>query len=376
MAFANGKPSEAFGEPYRQFDDGRRMARLPAPPFLFLDRITRCEPPPWRLEPGGWVETEYDVPRDAWYFRANRQPSMPYCVIQEIALQSCGWLAAHMGSALRSEQELFFRNLGGTARLHREVFADAGTLQGRVRMTGASQAGDTIIEKFEMQVRQGDRLVLDGSTSFGFFTESALARQVGLREEARLGERPAGGTGEQVKRFRIDDLPPLTPDDSRASAGPAMALPGRALRMIDEIDELSPDGGPRGLGYARARAIVEPGAWFFKAHFHQDPVWPGSLGLESFLQLLKAFALDRWGGRLETTHRFEAAATDTEHSWLYRGQILPSHRIVEVEAVVTDRHDGPVPSLRADGYLSVDGIPIYKMIDFGLRLLDNSASRD
>lgn len=376
VAFANGKPSEAFGEPYRQFDDGRRMARLPAPPFLFLDRITRCEPPPWRLEPGGWVETEYDVPRDAWYFRANRQPSMPYCVIQEIALQSCGWLAAHMGSALRSGQELFFRNLGGTARLHREVFADAGTLRSRVRLTGASQAGDTLIEKFEMQVRQGDRLVLDGSTSFGFFTESALARQVGLREEARPAESLASGKGEPVKRFRLDDLPPLTPDDSRASAGSAMALPGRALRMIDEIDELSPDGGPRGLGYARARAIVEPDAWFFKAHFYQDPVWPGSLGLESFLQLLKAYALDRWGGRLETTHRFEAAATDKEHSWLYRGQILPSHRIVEVEAVITDRRDEPVPSVRADGYLSVDGVPIYKMIDFGLRLLDNSASRD
>ena len=30
---------------------------------------------------------------------------------------------------------------------------------------------------------------------------------------------------------------------------------------------------------------VDPSAWFFKAHFYQDPVIPGSLGLESLLQL-------------------------------------------------------------------------------------------
>jgi 3-oxoacyl-(acyl-carrier-protein) synthase/3-hydroxymyristoyl/3-hydroxydecanoyl-(acyl carrier protein) dehydratase len=405
LAFCTGKPSDAFGEPYRQFDEGRRMARLPAPPFLFLDRVVECEPPPWRLEPGGWAEAEYDVPRNAWYFRANRQPSMPYCVIQEIALQSCGWLAAYMGSALRSEQELFFRNLGGTSRLHRQVFPNAGTLRTRVRLISASQAGDTIIEKFEMQLRQGRDLVYEGTTSFGFFTESALARQVGLREEAPAADGATRAGGGRAKRFRLDDLPPLTPDDpealptfcgtgvspvkglagyspqhrrdagatgsSESAAGStgSLALPGRALRMIDEIDELLPDGGPRGLGYVKARAIVEPDAWFFKAHFYRDPVWPGSLGLESFLQLLKVLALDRWGGRLEATHSFEAMATDKEHSWLYRGQILPVNRVVEVEATVTERLDEPVPLLRADGYLKVDGTPIYKMTDFGLRLL-------
>jgi 3-hydroxymyristoyl/3-hydroxydecanoyl-(acyl carrier protein) dehydratase len=34
------------------------------------------------------------------------------------------------------------------------------------------------------------------------------------------------------------------------------------------------------------RIAVDPSFWFFKAHFFQDPVWPGSLGLESFLQLV------------------------------------------------------------------------------------------
>jgi 3-hydroxymyristoyl/3-hydroxydecanoyl-(acyl carrier protein) dehydratase len=39
LAFSSGKPSEAFGAPYGVFDEGeRRIARLPRPPYQFLDR--------------------------------------------------------------------------------------------------------------------------------------------------------------------------------------------------------------------------------------------------------------------------------------------------------------------------------------------------
>jgi 3-hydroxymyristoyl/3-hydroxydecanoyl-(acyl carrier protein) dehydratase len=374
LAFATGKPSEAFGEPYKRFDQERRMARLPAPPFLFLDRVTACEPPAWKLEPGGWVETEYDVPPNAWYFRANRQLTMPFFVVQEIALQSCGWLAAYMGSALKSEADLFFRNLGGTATLHAEVHRDAGTLTGKVRLLSASQAGDTIIEKFEVQVWQKDRLIYDGTTTFGFFSEAALAWQIGLRQHTDRAWRPSLEAEARGHQVDLEDLPPQTPDDPRDSPASSPAMPARALRMIDRVELLIPDGGPHGLGYVRAVADVDPLAWFFKAHFLQDPVWPGSLGLESFLQALKVVALNRWGAQFRRTHRFEAIAAGVPHTWLYRGQVLPTHRRVEVEVVITQRRDSPEPFLLAGGFLKVDGTHIYKMIDFGLRLVDNGGS--
>ncbi|HVP13848.1 MAG TPA: beta-ketoacyl synthase N-terminal-like domain-containing protein [Phycisphaerae bacterium] len=373
LAFAVGKPSEAYGEPYREFDEGRRIARLPGPPYLFLDRIMSSEPPPWKLEPGGWVKTEYDVPPDAWYFRANRQASMPYCAVQEIALQSCGWLAAYMGSALHSKSDLFFRNLGGTAKLHQEVFPDAGTLTGRIRLTGASRSGDTIIEKFEMQLHRADRLVYSGTTTFGFFTEASLAQQVGIRDAKDRAWSPSAADLHNARCFALDDLPPLTPDDATTTPASPLALPARALRMVDTVEALLPDGGPHGLGFIRGAVEVDPKAWFFKAHFYQDPVWPGSLGLESFLQLLEVFALDRWGNKLRQPPRFEPIAVGVEHSWLYRGQILPTSRRVEVDAVITQRQDGPEPLLKASGFLKVDGTFIYEMIDFGLRLRDNNS---
>jgi 3-hydroxymyristoyl/3-hydroxydecanoyl-(acyl carrier protein) dehydratase len=71
LAFAVGNPSEAFGAPYRVFDSQRTIARLPGPPYCFMDRVTQVEPPPWQLKADGWVTAQYDVPPAAWYFNAR-----------------------------------------------------------------------------------------------------------------------------------------------------------------------------------------------------------------------------------------------------------------------------------------------------------------
>ena len=85
------------------------------------------------MAPGGSAEAEFDVAPDAWYFEADRQDRMPFAVLLEVALQACGWMAAYMGSALTSDDDLKFRNLGGTGRQHRPVTRQTGTLTTRVR---------------------------------------------------------------------------------------------------------------------------------------------------------------------------------------------------------------------------------------------------
>ncbi len=364
LAFCIGNPSEAFGAPYRVFDHDRFIARLPGPPYCFMDRITAAEPPPWELAPGGWIEAEYDIPPDAWYFRAERSGSLPLCVLLEIALQPCGWLAAYAGSALKSPHDLQFRNLGGSARQQREVFPESGTLSMRARLTKVAMAGDIIIEKFEFQVLAGGAMVYDGDTSFGFFTRKALANQVGLRETPPAAA-PTAADPDGAQRLADDR--PLAPDDPHTSPAASLAMPARALRMIDRIEVFHPDGGPRGLGYVRGTKTVDPAEWFFKAHFYQDPVCPGSLGVESFIQLLKFAALRRWE-HLRDTHRF-ALAAPAPHRWTYRGQITPASRQVVVEAMVTAVTEGTAPALQADGYLQVDGLYIYKLEGFTLKLV-------
>ena len=118
------------------------------------------------------------------------------------------------------------------------------------------------------------------------------------------------------------------------------------------------------MGYIRATKQVDPEEWFFKAHFYQDPVVPGSLGLESFLQLLKFLAVQRWG-QAEGS-RWQAGAGGEQHEWTYRGQIIPKNHVITVEAVVT-RVNEHERLLAGDGFLSVDGRVIYAMKNFTVR---------
>jgi 3-hydroxymyristoyl/3-hydroxydecanoyl-(acyl carrier protein) dehydratase len=145
------------------------------------------------------------------------------------------------------------------------------------------------------------------------------------------------------------------------------------LRMVERIELFEPAGGPSGLGLIRGATPVDPLAWFFRAHFLDDPVWPGSLGLESFWQLLQVAAARRFGrlpGRHDAgTTLFESPAVGVEHSWVYRGQILPTHREVTAQAVVTSI-DERERLLRADGHLFVDGRVIYQVNDFAVRMID------
>ena len=104
LAFATGKPSDGFGDRYRPFDDGRFIARLPRLPTSSWTGSSSLEGEPWTMAAGTSAEAEYDIPHDAWYFEADRQERVPYAVLLEAALQSCGWVAAYMGSALASSR--------------------------------------------------------------------------------------------------------------------------------------------------------------------------------------------------------------------------------------------------------------------------------
>ena len=347
LAFSNGNPSEAFGEPYRVFDSERKIARLPRPPFQFLDRITAISAEPWKMVAGGVIEAQYDVPADAWYFAANRQPEMPFSVLLEAALQPCGWLAAYVGSALTSPTDLCFRNLDGNAVQSRPVTPQSGTLTTTVKLTRVASSGGMIIQNYDYEVCDGEGTVYKGDTVFGFFSQASLAQQVGIREAKRF--QP---TEKEMTQGESFDYPHDAP------------FPERKLRMIDTITLFAPQGGPKGLGFIRGTKQVDPEEWFFQAHFYQDPVCPGSLGLESFLQLLKVVAARRFGA--SATTRFETVALGRKHAWNYRGQIIPANREVTVEAVVTEV-SAEERLIKADGYLIIDGRVIYQMTDFTVR---------
>jgi 3-hydroxymyristoyl/3-hydroxydecanoyl-(acyl carrier protein) dehydratase len=333
-----------------------------------MDRITWVETAPWVVKPDGWVDSEFDVHPDAWHIAAERTGFVPYCVLLETALQPCGWLAAYMGSALKSENPALPQSRRTWHRTPQR-FGRCRHPAVRTRLTHASEVTDMIIEHFDFEVHGSEGLVYDGSAYFGFFTPSALERQEGIRDAAATAFRPTADESAGNAARQLQDEAPLTPEDRKRDPGRGLSLPSRALRMIDRIELYLPQGGPHRLGFVRAVKDINPQEWFFKAHFYQDPVCPGSLGLESFLQLLKFSASERWPW-LASSHCFRTAI-GRSHQWTYRGQILPSNRCVTVEAAVTEVVEASCPALFAEGYLSVDGLYIYHMKDFGIQLVPN-----
>ncbi|MCK5097313.1 MAG: polyketide synthase dehydratase domain-containing protein, partial [Desulfobacteraceae bacterium] len=367
LAFAQGNPSEAFGEKYKIFDNELQMARLPRPPYFFMDRVTKIDHVQWEMKSGGWMQAEFDVPKNGWYFNANHSDTIPFCILLEIALQPCGWLAAWAGSALESNDRLYFRNLGGKAQIFKNIHRDIGTIKMRSRMTDVSKAGGMIIQDFDIEVLKDSELLYKGSTNFGFFSGKSLANQIGLKNNKFQIYEIDPALLDSSKEITFKDNAPLTPDDLNKDENKGM--PSTALCMIDKIEQFSLKGGLYNKGYIKAIKQVNPDEWFFNAHFYQDPVCPGSLGIESFLQLLKFYSLQKWKFSPKD-FKIEETLNST-HEWKYRGQIIPSNKQIEICAHIKDIIEGDQPQIIADGALSVDGICIYEMTDFNVTLAGN-----
>ena len=361
IACANGRPSEAFGPMYAPFDSSTRVARLPNPPYHFISRATDTVGPIGSMQEGLGVTMEYDIPADAWYFDANGCRVMPYAVLLEAALQPCGWLASYTGCALTSDRELFFRNLDGTSTLHVDLLTTAGTLRTVVRNTGISKMGPMIIVNYEVECFVEDTLVYDMTTVFGFFPAEALANQVGLPT------RPE-------QRAQLEDPSSFLVDLTARPAGcwdagrPHLAEP--MLLMLDRVTAFDPTGGSAGLGFARAEKDVDVGEWFFKAHFFQDPVQPGSLGIEAMIQLLQWWMLETGMDAGVQSPRFEGIATGTPMTWKYRGQVIPTNSVIGTTLEITEAGtDDAGPYAVASASLWVDGKRIYEASGLGMRIV-------
>jgi 3-hydroxymyristoyl/3-hydroxydecanoyl-(acyl carrier protein) dehydratase len=353
LACGRGMPSDAFGALYAPFDGTRRAPRLPDEPYHFISRILSVDSAPGVPTKGGTVVAEYDVPADAWYFEDGRCGAVPLSVLIEILLQPCGWLSSYNGFAANRPDDVVFRNLDGTDVVLVRP-AGAGTLRVTSTLERFAEGGGSTIVFFEVVCTQGDDVVMTMKTAFGFFSPDALKNQVGLRVEPGELEALSGPAPVSVA-YGSDEL----------RGDPSLAQ-GR-LQVIDRLN-FWPGGGAGGLGRLVAEYDVHPEAWFFKAHFFQDPVQPGSLGLEAMQQAARAAA--RLAGLADDGSVFEPVAVDQTFSWKFRGQVVPTntHTRSEVEILSTTRDDRGV-LIVFQGSFWVDDLRIYETQGMGVRVL-------
>lgn len=359
VACATGKPSEAFGPMYRPFDGHRTCARLPGEPYHFMHRIADVKGPIGGMQKGTTVVSEYEVPADVWYVDENNNPTMPYAVLMEAALQPCGWLASYVGCATTTDRDILFRNLDGTATLHRPIPPAGGTLKVQSTLSSLSQQGGMIITGFDVECWLDDERLYDLKTVFGFFPPEAFVNQAGLpvpKEEK--------GCLQDASDFFVD----LVPRPERYCTGTAR-LAEPMLLMIDRVDGYWPEGGAHGKGRFRAQKDVNAREWFFKSHFYSDPVQPGSLGIEALHQLLQFAMLELGMDEGLEAPEFDSVLYGTEHSWKYRGQVVPDNKVISsVVDILETGEDEQGRYAIADGSLWVDGKRIYQIKKMGMRL--------
>jgi 3-hydroxymyristoyl/3-hydroxydecanoyl-(acyl carrier protein) dehydratase/1-acyl-sn-glycerol-3-phosphate acyltransferase len=356
LAAAWGRPGDAFGARLRRFDDlARPVPRAPGPPFLLMSRATRLEAPEGAA-PGAEVEIEVDVPADAWYLPERAGGEAPFCVLLEMTLQPPGWLAIALGLATEGEERLRVRNLDGRATFHAPLGREARAVVTRTRLTRVSRSGDVTVFSASVEARDAaGRPLATVETSYGLFPDAALEEQVGIPPAE------AAGAGLDAPGAR----PVALPARLAARAGEP------SLRMLDRVSGFWPEAGAAGLGRLRAERDISPGDWFFRAHFHGDPVQPGCLGLQAIVEALEACMAARGLAEGIPGARFEPIALEAPLAWKFRGQVLPSSRrvVVEVELTRIVREEGGAVLAAADGWLSVDGMCIYAARGAALRIV-------
>ncbi|MDP9169056.1 MAG: hypothetical protein M3N54_00445, partial [Acidobacteriota bacterium] len=359
---ALGRPSKAFGPHFSNYDGPLRMARLPGPPFNFVSRLSRVEEPPDGRRNGILIETEYDLRETDWFLRENGAPVMPLSILMEVTIQPCGWSSVYGIQDEPHVKDRFFRNLDGTATLLAPI-QGTGIVRSVIRMRGVSRSSGIILTSFDVEAYLDGKLVYTLKTGCGFFVKEALATQAGLPPtEAELLEY------NQPDNLQID----LTSRPERYFRRGAR-LPDSKLLMIDRITGLWPGTGAAGIARIRSQKDIRPDEWFLKAHFFQDPVQPGSLGVEAMNQTLHFYALHAGLDRELSNPSFEAFAIGETHSWRYRGQVLPTSRKMDVELDILEirrelRSGETSILIRANGWLWVDGCRIYEVKNVAARL--------
>jgi len=378
--FATGNISNCFGPDFDVYK-GRIPPRTPCGDLQVVTQVVEVQGERLDLKKTSSCIAEYHVPEDAWYFTKNSVNNwMPYSLIMEIALQPNGFISGYMGTTLKyPEKDLFFRNLDGSGDLIKQVDLRGKTIVNKSVLLSTTMAGGMIVQSFTFELYVKDEskpaqsldshdLFYKGTAVFGYFGSDALTNQLGI-DNGKITHPWFVDNNTPKSDIKVIDLSNSALPLYQAPANkPHYKLAGGQMNFIDTVSIVE-GGGKAGIAYVHGERTIDATDWFFRYHFHQDPVMPGSLGVEAVIELMQTYALENDLGKQFSNPRFIAPATLVK--WKYRGQITPLNKQMSLDVHITDiiRKDGEV-RLVGDANLSKDGLRIYEVKDIVLSLVE------
>ncbi|MEV0621423.1 beta-ketoacyl synthase [Nonomuraea sp. NPDC050404] len=336
---------------------GRRATRMPSGGLRLCDRLMSIDGVRHDLT-RGVSESEYDSHADSWYYLESAGADMPNVILMETSLQSALLMGYHLGATLTDPEEDFvLRNLDGTATLLRHVDLRGRTIRQRSELLNTSVLKGAVLQNFSYELSVDGEPFYRGESLFGFFSQQALANQTGL-DGGRYVPTWLDRQQEPPRMRRIEV-------GMREPGGPPASI--GHLRLLDDV-WAADEAGEHGKGYLRAVRPVGDHDWFFRRHFHLDPVMPGSLGVEAVLEAMREWLVDSGlAAHLRAPEFVQPAGLAL--SWRYRGQILATDGEMTLEVHIKDvlRDDRRV---RVVGDASVwkPGLRIYALQDVAIEL--------
>ncbi|QUQ72491.1 polyketide synthase [Kutzneria sp. CA-103260] len=358
---AKGDLETAMGSEFAIYA-GRRAPYIPNGDFRFVDRIMHLGGIRGVLAPGATMVTEYDSPPEAWYYTENGAPTVPNCVVMESSLQAAILLGYYLGATLQSpDDELAIRNLDGSARFLRHVDLRGRTIRQETELLASEEVPGAILQRFRYELAADGEPFYTGESLFGYFTDAALASQIGLDAGRHVPPwlHTAAPANAVSRKLSGEGWP-------NPATGPRIGT--GHLQVVGDITMVR-DGGVHGTGYVHGRREVRDDDWYFDCHFHRDPVMPGSLGVEAVVQALQLYVIEHDLAAGIPGARFVAPRGVTMR-WKYRGQVLRGDGEITFDAHVKEvRRDADRLVVIADASVWKPGLRIYELTDVAVEVV-------
>src|SRR5262249_39271844 len=153
---AHGRVSDVFGPGFRAQDGKRRQTRLPCPPMLLVDRVTRLDAEPGSMSTGS-VHTETDVAPGAWDLDpAGPMPAGPFTE----SGQADRLLIRGLGVDLLEHGDRAYRLLGCEVTYHGPRPAVGETLRYEIHVEGHAEHEGVRLFFFRNDAYVGEELRL------------------------------------------------------------------------------------------------------------------------------------------------------------------------------------------------------------------------
>ena len=152
-----------------------------------------------------------------------------------------------------------------------------------------------------------------------------------------------------IESYSYEDILDISNGEFYSQNAGKLPLPG--MLMFDRITKITVDGGKYNKGQIVAELDINPNLWFFKCHFKDDPVMPGSLGFDGMLQLTGLFL-----NHIGLAGKGRALGCEAIK---FFGEVLPINKtvkyIIDIKRVINMK----MKMVISDGSLFVDDKNIY-----------------